>query len=38
MSVALIKPSPTAFFTTRQIFQRQNAVEDLLFSTYNNLY
>ena len=28
MSVALIKPPPTAFFTTRRILQRQNAVED----------
>ena len=38
MSVALIKPPPTAFFTTRRILQRQNAVENLSSSTYNNLY
>ena len=37
MNVALIKPPPTAFFTTRRILQRQNAVEDLSSSTYNNL-
>ena len=34
MSVALIKPPPTAFFN-RRIFQRQNAVEDL---TSSNTY
>ena len=38
MSEALIKPPPTAMFTTRQILQRQNAFKDLSFSTYNNLY
>ena len=38
ISVELIKPPPTAFVTTRRFLQRQNAVEDLLFSTYNNLY
>ena len=40
MSVALIQPPPTGFFT-RQIRQRQNAVEDVsssATSTYNNIF
>ena len=36
MSVELIRPPPTLFFT-RRIFQRQNAVEDLLFPTTHNI-
>ena len=29
MSVAFIKPPPTALFTTRRILTQQNAVENL---------
>ena len=38
ISVALIKPPPSAVLTPRRIRQRQNAVEDLSSFTYNNLY